>query len=132
MTTLTMHSCQPLHFGHSLLCPNVLHYDAMLMIISLRPSPLKNVYSGSHANMLATGCTCAFFVSVVLVVPQPIGTCVLNQLTIIVFSSFPTLMCHFQARHLPLSRSQHVPISMCPQEILQRGYLEIGTQSHFV
>ena len=28
-------SCQPLHFGHSLLCPRALHYAATLMIISL-------------------------------------------------------------------------------------------------
>ena len=33
------------------------------------------------SNVLATSCACAFFMSVVLVVPWQIGICVLNQLT---------------------------------------------------
>ena len=33
------------------------------------------------SNPPATHCTCAFFMSVVLVEPQPIGVCILSQLT---------------------------------------------------
>ena len=79
-----VHSCQPLHFGHSLLRPRALHYahDRNTMLF---PQKTKCFYFQSCAcvcasNVPATSCACAFFVSVVLVVPQPTGVCILNQL----------------------------------------------------
>ena len=76
----SMQSCQPLHFGRSLLCWG---HRTTLMIISLRSPPQKTkiVYFWSRAgsNVPATGCACAFFISVMLVVSQPVGAYVLNQ-----------------------------------------------------
>ena len=68
--------------------PEGTHYTATLKIISLHSPPQKTkiVYFRSCArvwasNVPVTGCTCLFFVSVVLVVPQPVDIRVLNQLT---------------------------------------------------
>ena len=60
----------------------------------------------------ATGSACAFFVSEMLVVPQPIGIHVLTRWPVVAFSSIPALMCHFLARWLPFSI-----ISSCHAEV---------------
>ena len=43
--------------------------------------PLKLILIPSASNVPATICACAFFVFVMLIVPQPIGVHLLNQLT---------------------------------------------------
>ena len=68
----------------------------------------KIVYFWSHAcvwasNSRATGCTCAFFVSEMSIVPQPISVRVLTSWPIIAFGSIPTLVRHFLAIRLPFS-----------------------------
>ena len=74
--------------------------------LSLRKT--KSVYFQSHACMWAltspaTGCACPFFVSDVLVVPQPIGRLRLTSWPIVTFGSVPALLHHFMVRRLPFS-----------------------------
>ena len=80
-----MQSCQPLRFGRSLLRPRALHYahdHITLSVITDLPQknnfflfliPCVHVGIKFASNWL---CVC-LFVSEMLVVPQPIGVCVL-------------------------------------------------------
>ena len=52
------------------------------------------------SNSPATSCAHAFFVSEVLVAPQPISIHVLTSWPVVAFSSIPALMRHFLARRL--------------------------------
>ena len=75
-------------------------------MLSLRKT--KDVYFWSHvcvwaSNSSATGCAYAFFVSEVLVVPQPISIPILTSWPVVAFGSIPALMHHFLARGLPFS-----------------------------
>ena len=103
-------SCQPLRFGRSFAMPKgtaVRCYSHdHITTLSLRKT--KIVYFRSHAcvwasSSPATGCMCAFFVSEVLVVPQPISIHVLTSWPIVAFGSIPALMRHFLARRFPFS-----------------------------
>ena len=88
-------SCQPLHFGHSFLHPRALHYAATIMIVSLRsPSEILFILDPLHAcghQMRQQPVACAFFVSEMLVVPQPISIRVLTSWPVVAFSS--PLLC---------------------------------------
>ena len=61
------------------------------------PQKTKIIYFWSYAcmwasNLPATSCACAFFVSEMSVVPQPIGIRVLTSWPIVAFGSVPALM----------------------------------------
>ena len=98
--------CQPLRFGCSLLCSRALCYaHDHITTLAIRE---KKLYFLSHAcvwasNSPATGCTCAFFVSEMSIVPQPISLHVLTSWPVIAFGSIPTLVRHFLARWLLFS-----------------------------
>ena len=76
-------NCQPLCSGRSLLYPRAQHYaHDYITTLSLRKT--NKFFFRSHAcvwasNSPATGCACAFFVSEMLAVPQPIGIRVLTN-----------------------------------------------------
>ena len=102
-------SCQPLLFGHSLLRPRALHYAATLTVISLRrPSEKQKLFifdpmcSCGH-QIRQQPVVCVPLVSEMLVVPQPIGVCVLTSWPIVAFGSVLALTCHYLARQLPFS-----------------------------
>ena len=72
------------------------------------PQKTKIIYFWSYAcmwasNLPATGCACAFFVSEMSVVPQPIGIRVLTSWPIVVFGSVPALLRSFLVRRHPFS-----------------------------
>ena len=106
--TSIVRSCQPLHFGRSLLRPWALHYTATIMIttLSLRDffwfifNPMRACGHQIHQQLVAH---VPFFVSEVSVVPQPIGVRILTGWPVVVFSSIPALMHHFLVRRLPFS-----------------------------
>ena len=85
-----------------------LHCYAHGHITTLALRKTKIVYFWSHAcvwtsNLRATGCTCAFFVSEMSIVPQPISVRILTSWPLIAFGSIPTLVRHFLAIRLPFS-----------------------------